>query len=75
MQTRQNTNKYPHAYAGLVHIFDRNGAQEEELALNSPDKCLTLDWSRDGEVCISCCSEEGREQSTHTRCRLLFCYL
>eukprot|EP00750_Incisomonas_marina_P015809 INCI18667.1.p1 GENE.INCI18667.1~~INCI18667.1.p1 ORF type:complete len:1397 (-),score=234.22 INCI18667.1:122-4312(-) len=34
---------------GIVHIFDRNGNQVDEVALNKPTPCLHLAWDKDGE--------------------------
>lgn len=34
---------------GIVHIFDRNGNQVDEVALNTPNPVLELAWDKDGE--------------------------
>jgi len=35
---------------GLVHIFDRHGAEVVELQLESRAQCLAIDWDKDGEA-------------------------
>ena len=37
---------------GLVHIFDRHGAEVVELQLESRAQCLAIDWDKDGE-CVA----------------------
>jgi len=34
---------------GIVHIFDRNGNQVDEVALNDQNPCRQLAWDKDGE--------------------------
>ena len=34
---------------GIVHIFDRNGNQVDEVALSKPNPCRELQWDKDGE--------------------------
>ena len=35
---------------GLVHIFDRNGEQVAEVALEQAGACISIEWDKDGEV-------------------------
>ena len=43
---------------GLVHIFDRHGAQVDEISLRSNQPVLALEWDKDGE-CLAVLQQDN----------------